>query len=219
MPLDQSELKPVRPPVTGYRVILPDDWARIPLRHGTQDAVRQILDEAFSRIPPGAPRDKVGAYKREWERMLRAAIIRAQHSDALDLYMPFRSRRDVNLGASVIVSETLLPRRRGSDAGEPTDVAVGLLSRDGAEGADLSSGELDGALAVRREHVVRADPGRGAELASRRVEYVASVPDDPRRWFVAAFSTVGGGRPDDELADALVDWFDAVMTTFRWRRE
>ncbi|MFJ8999089.1 hypothetical protein ACIRG8_12165 [Streptomyces sp. NPDC102359] len=211
-------MTPERPPVTGYSVILPDDWARIPLRHGTQDAVRQILDEAFSRIPPGAPRDKVGAYERELERRLRATVTRAQHSNALDLYIPFRSRRNVNLGASLVVSETLLPRRRGSDAGAPTDVAVGLLSQEAAEGADLTSGDLDGALAVRREHVVRADPGRGAELASRRVEYVASVPDDPHRWFVAAFSAVGSGRPDDELADALVDWFDAVMTTFRWRR-
>ncbi|MFJ6569835.1 hypothetical protein ACIQNU_20670 [Streptomyces sp. NPDC091292] len=44
------------------------------------------------------------------------------------------------------------------------------------------------------------------------------MPDDPGRWFVAAFSTVGGGDPRDDLADALVEWFDAVMATFRWRR-
>ncbi|MEV8074163.1 hypothetical protein [Streptomyces pseudogriseolus] len=152
------------------------------------------------------------------ESRFRGVVAEARRSGALDLYLPVRKTGTVNLGASLVVSETLLPRRGESDAGDPTDVAVRLLSRDGSRNADLSSGELDGAVAVRREHVVPADAGRGAELASRRVEYLASVPGDAARWFLAAFSTVGGGRPDDELADALVEWFDAVMATFRWRR-
>jgi hypothetical protein len=97
-------------------------------------------------------------------------------------------------------------------------VAVQLLSSDGTDNADLSSGELDGALAVRREHIADADRDQGAGLGSRRVEYLVSVPEDPDRWFAAAFSTVGGGDPRDELADALVEWFDAVMATLRWRR-
>ena len=81
---------------------------------------------------------------------------------------------------------------------------------------DLSSGEVDGALAVRRERIAPADPKRGAELASRRVDYLVSVPGDPSRWFVTAFSTIGAGDPRDDLANAMVEWFDALMTTFRW---
>ncbi|MGW3549319.1 hypothetical protein ACWDLL_00340 [Streptomyces griseoincarnatus] len=95
---------------------------------------------------------------------------------------------------------------------------IQLLSRD-SPNADLSSGEVDGAVAVRREFVAKADPRRGVEVASRRVEYIASVPGNPSRWFVAAFSTVGGENPRDELAKVLVEWFDAVMATFRWRFE
>jgi hypothetical protein len=205
--------------VTGYRLILPDDWAQIPLRHGTEEAVRRILDEAFRRLPPGSPEDKVGPYKRELERRFRTVVRRVQEGNALDLYLPVKSADNVNLGASIVVSETLLPRRNEQATPvEPTDVAVQLLVNDGADNIDLSSGELDGALAVRREHVADADPDRGAELGSRRVEYIVSVPDDPDRWFTAAFSTVGGGDPRDELADALVEWFDAVMATLRWRR-
>lgn len=205
--------------VTGYRLILPDDWAQIPLRHGTEEAVRRVLDEAFSRIPPGSPEDKVGPYKRELERRFRGAVGRAQEGNALDLYLPVRSAGNANLGASIVVSESFLPRRSEQAArSEPTDVAVHLLSRDGADNADLSSGELDGALAVRREHVADTTPDRGTGLGSRRVEYIVSVPDTPDRWFAAAFSTVGGGDPRDELADALVEWFDAVMATLRWRR-
>ncbi|MFC9131815.1 hypothetical protein ACFT4A_33970 [Streptomyces sp. NPDC057099] len=218
MPTEQTEsTRAASASVTGYRLILPDDWAQIPLRHGTEEAVRRILDEAFSRIPPGSPEDKIGPYKRELERRFRAAVGRAQEGKALDLYLPVRSVGNANLGASIVVSESRLPHRRGQAAhSEPTDVAMQLLSSDGAENADLSSGELDGALAVRREHIADAD--RGAALGSRRVEYVVSVPDDPDRWFAAAFSTVGGGDPRDELAEALVEWFDAVMATLRWRR-
>jgi hypothetical protein len=205
--------------VTGYRILLPSQWDQVPLRHGTEAAVRRILDAAFSRIPDGAPPDKIGPYKRELERRFRGAVAEVQKGDALDLYLPVKPTDDVNLGASIVVSESLLPRRpQGGPHGEPTELAVQLLSRDGVENADLSSGEIDGALAVRREHVAAADPGTGAELASRRVEYIVSVPDDPNRWFVAAFSTIGAGDPRDELADALVEWFDAVMATFRWRR-
>ena len=91
-----------------------------------------------------------------------------------------------------------------------------LLSGDTAADMDVSSGEVDGAMAVRRERVEPAAADRGAGMASRRVDYFLAVPGDPARWFVAAFSTVGAGDPRDDLADALVDWFDALMTTFRW---
>lgn len=208
------------PPVTGYRLLLPGEWAKVPLRHGTEDAVRQILDDAFARIPADAPTDRIGPYKRELERRFRASVAGAQQSEALDLYLPVKPMGDFNIGASILVTESLLPRPSGRSHGEsePTEVAVQLLSRDGVENADLSSGEIDGALAVRREHVGAAAPDKGAELASRRVEYMVSVPGDPDRWFVAAFSTVGGGDPRDELAEALVEWFDAVMANFRWSR-
>jgi hypothetical protein len=222
MPTEQQAeaLVESQPPVTGYRILLPDQWDQVPLRHGTEEAIRRILEAAFARIPDGASQDRIGPYKRELERRFRTAVAQAQEGKALDLYLPVKPTKDANLGASIVVSETILPQQREQVAyeTESTEVAVQLLSRDGVEDADLSSGEIDGAVAVRREHTSGADPDRGAALASRRVEYIASVPDDPYRWFVAAFSTVGDGDPRDELADALVEWFDAVMATFRWRR-
>ncbi|MGH3866440.1 MAG: hypothetical protein ACRDQ4_09950 [Pseudonocardiaceae bacterium] len=44
------------------------------------------------------------------------------------------------------------------------------------------------------------------------------VPADPDRWVVVSFSTLGSGDPNDEHARLLVELFDAMMTTFRWRR-
>lgn len=44
------------------------------------------------------------------------------------------------------------------------------------------------------------------------------VPNDPGRWMTVVYSTVGAGRPDDELSDLFVALFDAMMSTFRWSR-
>ncbi|MFE0791317.1 hypothetical protein [Streptomyces mutabilis] len=208
------------PPARGYRLLLPSQWAQIPLRRGTDEAVERILQEAYARLPAEAPADKIGPYKRELARRFRKAVAGAQERNGLDLYLPVKPVGDeeFNLGASILVTETVLPTRDPRASRAPsTDIAVQLLAGEDTENFDLSSGEVDGALAVRREHVAAAVPERGAAAASRRVEYIIAVPGDPDRWFVAAFSTVGGGDPRDELADVLVEWFDAVMATFRWR--
>jgi hypothetical protein len=34
---------------------------------------------------------------------------------------------------------------------------------------------------------------------------------------LAAFSTFGGGDPDDGFAGLLVELFDAIISTFRWK--
>ncbi|MEV8596618.1 hypothetical protein [Streptomyces sp. NPDC052012] len=209
-------------PPNGYRLLLPSDWVQIPLRHiEAEEAARRIATEAMGRVPADVPRDKLTPLRLELEGRLRAAIADAQKAKALDLYLPMRLDGEVNLGASIVVSEVRLPQQFAPDgssvpASDPVDIAVRLMSRGEGMGLDLASGEIDGALAVRRECVVSADAGRGAELASRRVDYMVSVPGNPRQWFLAAFSTVGAGDPHDELADALVEWFDALMGTFRW---
>ncbi|MDT9697171.1 hypothetical protein [Streptomyces sp. P17] len=207
---------------TGYRLVLPSDWVQIPLRTGEAEQVaRDIVTEAFARVPADVPRDKLTPLRLELERRLLAAVADARRAEALELYLPMRLSGEVNLGASIIVSETRLPTRSDESGttgaiSDPAEVAAQLMSRDGGSNIDLSSGEVDGALAVRRERVVPAAPDRGVEMDSRRVDYFVSVPGDPGRWFVAAFSTIGAGSPRDDLADALVEWFDALMTTFRW---
>ncbi|MFD4546081.1 hypothetical protein [Streptomyces sp. NPDC058466] len=212
-------------PPTGYRLLLPEDWVQIPLRPGeAEDAVRSLVTSAFARVPADVPRDKLTALRLELERRLRAAVAEARRAKALEMYLPVKLAGEVNLGASFTVSNARLTARSGPDGdlgrvSDPAEIAVQLLPGNGAASTsemDLSSGEVDGALAVRRERVVPAAPERGVELASRRVEYLVAVPGDPSQWLVAAFSTIGAGNPRDDLADATVEWFDALMTTFRW---
>jgi len=216
--------EPASPP-TGYGFLLPEDWVQIPLRRGdAEDAVRSLVTSAFARVPADVPRDKLTPLRLELERRLRAAVAEARRAKALEMYLPVKLAGEVNLGASFTVSNAHLPARSGpdgapSEVSDPAEIAVQLLSADGTASAsemDLSSGEVDRALAIRRERVVPAAPERGAELASRRVEYLVAVPGDPGQWLVAAFSTIGAGNPRDDLADAMVEWFDALMTTFRW---
>lgn len=216
--------EPASPP-TGYGFLLPEDWAQIPLRQGNaEDAVRSLVASAFARVPADVPRDKLTPLRLELERRLRAAVAEACRAKALEMYLPVKLAGEVNLGASFTVSSARLPARSGpddapSEVSDPAEIAVQLLSADGTASAsemDLSSGEVDGTLAVRRERVVPAAPELGAELGSRRVEYLVAVPGDPGQWLVAAFSTLGAGNPRDDLADAMVEWFDALMTTFRW---
>ncbi|MFJ8086340.1 hypothetical protein ACIQ6Y_38000 [Streptomyces sp. NPDC096205] len=179
------------------------------------------MTSAFARVPADVPRDKLARLRLELERRLRAAVADARKAEALELYLPMRLAGEVNLGASIIVSQARVPAPvvsgvSAGDLSDPADVAVQLMADGEAADAEVSSGEVDGALAVRRERVMSAAPEQGVELASRRVDYFVSVPGDPGRWFVAAFSTIGAGDPRDDLADALVEWFDALMTTFRW---
>jgi hypothetical protein len=56
------------------------------------------------------------------------------------------------------------------------------------------------------------------DYGSRRVDYIVPVPGEVDRWLVIAFSTIGGGDPDDNVARLLVELFDAMMATFRWAR-
>jgi hypothetical protein len=212
-------------PPTGYHLLLPEDWVQIPLRQGEAEAsVRSIVTSAFARLPAAVPRDKLTPLRLEWERRLLAAVTEARRAQALEMYLPMKLADEVNLGGSFTVSRVRLPRSTdpGGDVNQvsdPTQIAVQLLSRQNATSTseiDLSSGEIDEAVAVRRERVVPADPERGVELASRRVEYLVAVPADPRQWLVLAFSTIGAGDPWDDLSHAMVEWFDALMTTFRW---
>jgi len=42
-------------------------------------------------------------------------------------------------------------------------------------------------------------------------------PPSPLRWALASFTTLGAGKPDDDVAELLVELFDAIMLTWRWR--
>lgn len=191
---------------TSYALVLPPGWRQIPLRRGTERALKRVLDHAFE----GMPRDEVFTYRRDLESRLWQRVADAREADGLDLYLPVELMHGISVPASILVSETRLAEADDSGAEETVLLLAG--SGDGREVVDL-----DGAPAVRTERTAQADPGRGVEFPSRSVDYQVPVPGQASRWLTVAFSTVGAEDVDGELSLLLVDLFDAVMTTFRWR--
>lgn len=170
-------------------------------------AITKILDRSFA----GLPRDRVAPLRHELGLRLRQMAGQAREGAGLDLYLPTEQTHGCTVTASFVVGEMLLISL------EPVDPGT-VLARLVADAEHTSVVELAGTAGARTEHVAAAEPERGGEHASRRIEYVLPVPGDPERWLVVSFSTLGAGNPDDEFARLLVELFDAVMTTFRWWR-
>jgi hypothetical protein len=191
---------------TGYALVLPPGWVRVPLRSGTDEVLAGILDRTFA----GLPADRYGPLRSELEGRLRRQVRTARANGGLDLYLPVERVHGATLAASFVVAEVSFDDER---APAPAVLAA-LLGKDG----DESVVTVGGTVAVRSQRTTVAAPRDEDELpGSRRVEYLVPVPGDGRRWVTLAFSTVApsGDGPDD-LAGVLTDLFDAVVTTFRW---
>ncbi|MFE6522421.1 hypothetical protein [Streptomyces sp. NPDC057794] len=148
----------------------------------------------------------------EIERRLRKGINEARKGDGLDLYLPVYERGRVPLGASFVVAETASPRGATADAN-----SLLALMTDESDASHCETVTVAETTAVRRDALVGGKSKQDVEAASRRVDYVIPVPKDSTRCLVVSFSTVGAGDPEDEIAEATTELFDAIMTTFRWR--
>ncbi|MCZ4122056.1 hypothetical protein [Streptomyces sp. H39-S7] len=96
--------------VVGYGLVLPPGWGRIPLREGTEDAIRGIVGAAFD----GSHGDAVARLRVRLEGRLRELAVRARRDGAgIDLYLPVRSRGGAAPPpASFVVSELAVEGRK-----------------------------------------------------------------------------------------------------------
>ncbi|MGW7076793.1 hypothetical protein [Streptomyces sp. NPDC054866] len=198
----------------GYTLIIPPGWTRIPLREGTQETVKKIVDEAAERISGDLPRDKVTEARLELYRRLNSSVKEAQRRDGVDLYLPVEPMHGHLIAASIVVAKVDIALHDGVGR---QDAIAQLLT----DSADSESAEVAGSSAVRRERTVDADPEKGAEAPSKHVEYIVRVPSSgaDSGWVVVSFTTIGDADPEGDISEILVELFDAVMTTFRWRTE
>jgi len=198
-------------PATGYAIVLPPGWRGIPVRQGTAEAIRRILDEVFGRLGKGRSRDALVRHRIDLRRKLTAMADRARENSGSDLYLPIEYVHGVTVPASFVVSEG----PASAAPGDPAEVVAYLLS--GTDGA--TEVVIDGAIGVRTEHAAAPEPDAEVPFASRRVDYALAMPGRPGQWLMAVFSTLGNGDPDGEYARILVELFDAMMSTFRWTWE
>jgi hypothetical protein len=196
--------------VAGYTLVLPPGWERIPLRSGTTHAIKRILDNKVRTLPVRVSRDAIVPYRVMIEGHLRKLAAEARKQGGLDLYLPVDFRNGSPIAASFVISEGSLT----ADSREPAPAALlTALTEDDDNAAPVSVGNSP---AMRAEHLALADPARGTEYGSRRVDYVMPIPGDGARWLIAAFSTVINEQAPDWFAKLLVELFDAIMSTFRW---
>jgi hypothetical protein len=205
-------------PVTGYSLVLPTGWRRIPIQHGTRAAIRAIVDEVMRRYPKDQPRDKMTPYRIELERRLSDLARRARSTGGVDLYLPIEYVHGVTITASFVVSQVNLPvpdLEQAEQAAVDSAELVAYLTSEEGGAAPVS---VAGVNAARTESVAAPDPAEQVPFGSRRVDYVIPLPGHPTRWMLAAFSTIGDGDPDGKFAKLLAELFDAIMLTFRWAR-
>lgn len=198
-------VEPVARRATGYTLVLPSPWRRIPLIGGTKSAIRKILDEAFA----GLPRDAVAPYRREVEQRIAQAVTQARRTGGTELYLPVAPKRDSILAASFVASEYSMEIPPSADPGE----LVSALAASQQDGQKVTVAESP---AVRLEHTAEANPAAGIDFGSRRVSYLIYIPGNREVWLSMAFSTLGAGDPDDEFAKLQVTLFDAIVSTLRW---
>jgi hypothetical protein len=198
---------------SGYTLVLPPEWERIPVRVGSKQAIKSILDRQFNRLSPKVSRDQLIQYRVEVEGKLRAIVSDARSRGATELYLPVDFRGGIPVTGSFIVSEGSLGSAGDEqESVDPAKVVAYLVAE--SDGGTIV--EVDGAAGLRTEQIAAPDDEHGIEHGSRRVDYIIPVPGQSGRWLVVAFSTLGGGDPDDEYAKLLVRLFDAIMSTFRW---
>jgi hypothetical protein len=200
---------------TGYRLVLPPGWCRIPLRSGTSAAIRKMLNEKFAHLP----RDTVAPYRIEIERRLKQQAAQARADGGVDMYFPVETSALGPLPASFAVSEIRLdPPSEAAGNADPS-LVVAALAADAIDAPGSRIVDLDGASGMRTEEIAAAAPGAEFAYASRRVKYIVPMPGTPGRWLLVAFATPGAADPAGRLASLLIELFDAIMGTFRWTEE
>ena len=195
-----------RPPAaTGYAMLLPAGWRRIPVLHGTSKAITAIVDEVFSRLAP--ERSPTG--RPVLERHLTEMAREARGQAVVDLYLPVEQVHGVAVPASIAVSRGTL----GSSGVPGWDEMMAQIAAGSHETRPVT---VDGAAGVRLER--QAGPGLARHVAcgSRLVSYALPVPGVPGDWLIVVFSVLDADGTAGRFARLLAEMFDAVMTTFRW---
>lgn len=211
---DAAEKAGAAPRAAGYTMVLPPPWRKIPVRAGTDQAIKEIVDEVFAALPKNVPRDRVTPYRLELGRQLADAAAQARRNGGTELYLPVKLERGTLLSASFVVSEGLVGTAAEAADADPARVAA-LMAAESENGRPVT---VDGAVGVRTERTAPPDESSGAVHGSRHVDYVLSVPGQASRWLVIAFSALGAGDQEDKYAKLLAELSDAMMATFRWTR-
>ncbi|MCK6209433.1 hypothetical protein KZX45_02615 [Georgenia sp. EYE_87] len=195
---------------TGFSIVVPPGWVRIPVGKGSRQAVTAVLDRTFAGIED----PRVAGLRRQLQTAITRQVRAAAAQSGVELYLPVERVHGVTVPASAIVS---LPRLEPAE--DPADVLLAVVAR--RPGAEVV--EIGGAPAVRTlEHLAGSGAvgvGEEGAPARRQLTYYLAEAGAGARYAVVSASILEG--PDDggaAVADAVTELIDAMLTTFRWVR-
>ena len=170
----------------------------VPDRRGARKELDAAVDEVVARTPSG-------------DDALRDAL-RSAFADAGTgaVYLPTAPIAGMAVPASITEAELF-----GEIGRSPAEVATSILGRTGTRVRAGRPGRASGCAGGRTRHDAHREGGRPVS-STREVTYVVSRDEAAGEWLVLSFSTVWSSPGTERLAETLVDFFDAVMATFRW---
>ncbi|CAL9536768.1 hypothetical protein SUDANB2_04147 [Streptomyces sp. enrichment culture] len=195
-------------PPTDYRLLLPEGWFRVRIEPELRErSVDALINRQFEGV------DNAPHLKQQLRDSLLSQAAAAFRDGGIELYLSLQKAGAVTIPASLLV--TFLPPKRG---GQPTaqDIAAHLSADEDLEVSvvDVSSGP---AVRTRRrtgqsEQPVPSNmPGSPDQaLPSVTLDYQLPVPAADA-WLLLTFST-----PLVQIADAMVELFDAVAASLTW---
>ncbi|AZP23469.1 hypothetical protein EJC51_28310 [Streptomyces aquilus] len=196
-------------PPADYRLLLPEGWFRVNIDPEQREAsVSALVNRQFEGT------DNAPHIKRQLREELLAQATAAFNAGGLELYLSLQQAGPLTIPASLLI--TLLPPTSGGKALTAESIAA-RLSAD--SDVAVSVVELSAGTAVRTRRMM-GQPDRSAPpgvpgtpdeaLPSVTLDYQLPVPATGAH-LLLTFST-----PLVQIADAMVELFDAVAASLRW---
>ncbi|WP_405817421.1 hypothetical protein OG241_23060 [Streptomyces sp. NBC_01390] len=198
-------------PPADYQLLLPEGWFRVHIDlERREKSVDALVERQFKGI------DNAPQIKAQLRRELLAQATSAFDEGGIELYLSLQQAGPFTVPASLLVALGLPPQ--GGRLPALDDIA-GRLAAEGTESREVSVVELAAgpALRVRDEYdPARARPPVPKEteadyaLPSVTLDYQVQIPR-AQAILLLTFST-----PLIQIADAMVDLFDAVAGSLSW---
>lgn len=181
-----------------FGLVTPADWYRVPLQQPDRRAasISALIRRQFAGV------DDQPVLRRKTEDQLSGAAEAGAERGGLVLYLSFLEAAGIPLSASLLVS-CLDEKFDSLDA-------VAVLSGSGEVEPVMLPAAGRAARLLRRERT-KESRRLGSEFQDTIVEYFVPVPGGDKV-LMLTFST-----PLEPIGDAMVELFDAVAATLRWR--
>ena len=207
-----TDLRPQQ--ATGYTLVLPPGWLRLDARTqaGTQELDRE-LDRALNTVA----KDSYSPLISQARKQAHTVLDQARAAGALDLYLPLGGMHSAPTPASFLVTIVHLHDTPpgGAEAQDPEAASMTIATMLAARMPQGEVKQMRAGITVRSRQEI---PATGASpWPGTRVDYHWPLPSQPRKWALATFTTLGAGKPDDDITELLIGLFDAIMLTWRWQ--